>query len=112
VTPDQFHRAMTKDGFRPCRLLLRDGQVVHVLGENEYGMSQEGTLILGANLRQIKPADVERVEPLPYRVIDEDVRYLARARKALAEIRRRGLIPWAEIPQLLGLGGPAEGGET
>ncbi len=53
---------------------------------------------------------MERVEPLPYRVIDEDLWDLAAARKALEEIRRRDLIPWAELPRLLGLGGPAEGG--
>jgi hypothetical protein len=110
MTADAFRRAMTKDGFKPCRLLLKGGQEVHVLSD-AYGLSQEGTLILGANLRQIRAADVERVEPLAYRVIDEDLRDLAAARKALAEIRRRDLIPWEEIPKLLGLGGPREGGE-
>src|SRR4051794_19458647 len=114
MTADQFHRAMTKDGFKPCRLLLRDGQEIHVLSAGDYGLDQ-GTMILGAELRYIDAADVERVEPLPYRVIDEDLRDLAAARKALAEIRRRDLIPWAELPRLLGLGGPdgpAEGGGT
>src|SRR4051794_22331955 len=75
---DEFHRAVTKDGFRPFRLLLADGQEVHVLGDNEYGLDQ-GTMTLGADLRYIDAADVERVEPLPYRVIDEDLADLAKA---------------------------------
>ena len=139
---------MTKDTFRPCRLLLADGQEIHVLGHNDYGLSPESTLLMlvpglirtrveicalrgrkpcqscgsapsGAqipllvriSLKQIKPAEVERVEPLPYRVIDEDRSDIAKARKALAEIRRRDLIPQAEGVRLLGLVEPKGGGK-
>ncbi len=40
ITADQFHRAMTKDGFKPCRLLLRDGQEIHVLSAGDYGLDR------------------------------------------------------------------------
>jgi hypothetical protein len=113
MTADEFRKAMTRDSFKPCRLHLKDGQEVHVLSD-AYGLSPEGTLLLGIGLTQILPADVDRIEPLPYRVIDEDLQDLAAAKKALKEIRRRDLIPAAELPKLLGLGGqggPAEGGE-
>jgi hypothetical protein len=115
MTADELRLALAKDGFKPCRLHLKDGQEIHVLSANNYGLSQESGLLFTADLREIAAADVERIEPLPYRVIDEDLADLARARQALQEIRRRDLIPWAELPRLLGLGGqggPAEGGGT
>jgi hypothetical protein len=114
MTTDEFRRAVTKDTFRPCRLLLADGQEIHVLSHNDYGLSSEGTLLMfmpGLSLKQIKPAEVERVEPLPYRVINEDRSDIAKARKALAEIRRRDLIPQAEVVRLLGLALPEGGGK-
>src|SRR5947199_358475 len=67
MTTDEFRRALTKDKFKPCRLLLRDGQEIHLLSD-AYGLDQEGTLLLGIGLTRIRPADVERLEPLPYRV--------------------------------------------
>ena len=112
MTADEFRRAMTKDRFRPCRLHLKDGQELHLLSD-AYGLSPESGLLFTADLREIAAADVERLEPLPYRVIDEDLADIEKARQALKEIRRRDLIPAAELPRLLGLGGqggPAEKG--
>jgi hypothetical protein len=108
MTANQFNAAVTKDNFRPFRLVLKDGSEVHVLGNN-YGLDrQNGVLFIGTS-RRIAAADVGRVELLPYRVIDEDRQDIARARKALAEIKRRGLIPWEEVPRLLGLAKPKDG---
>jgi hypothetical protein len=73
--------------------VLNDGAEIYVLGDNEYAASENGTMVLLADLQQIRPSQVERVEPLPYNAIEEDRRDIAAARRALREIKRRGLIP-------------------
>ena len=109
MTADQFYRSVTKDDFRPFRLVLKDGTEVHILSDDNYGLDRQAGIMFTGALRRIEAADVERVEVLGYRVIDEDRRDLEKARKALAEIKRRGLIPSNEVKRLLGLAGP-EGG--
>jgi hypothetical protein len=110
VTPNLLPQDASFD-FKPFRLLLKDGSEIHVLSADDCGFDRQTRLLFTGISRGLKAADVERVELLPYRVIDEDREDIARARKALAEIERRGLIPRDEVKRLLGLDGPKGGGK-
>jgi hypothetical protein len=105
MTTDQLKDRLAARPFRPFKLVLKVGAEIYVRGDNEYAVSENGTMVLVADLRQIRPSQVERIEPLPYNSIKEDRRDIAAARRALREMKRRGLIPWDGVKNMLGLAG-------